>query len=39
MASQLVIDPLIVESARRHGINDDIILHAHAMPARPKYLR
>jgi hypothetical protein len=44
-----VVEPLIIASARKHGVADDDILHAfnhdhgsvivHAMTARKKYLR
>ena len=33
----MVVDPVIIVSARRHGVDDEDILHA--MPARDKYLR
>jgi len=31
------VDPIVVASARKHGIPDDFIVHA--MLARPKFIR
>jgi hypothetical protein len=30
----IVVDPVILESARKHGIHDDDILHAYRNPTR-----
>ena len=30
----MVVDPVILESARKHGVHDDDILHAYRNPTR-----